>query len=185
MFQAKLKFYVLFSELPAKRNSDEEFEFDLFLSCSRENSTYVQEYLIPLLESEPFNLKVCYHHRDFELGQDIIQNMANAVYNSRKILVVISDNYLASEYCLYEMNVALNREVTEKFPCLAFIRRNNMKKNLPVKLKTKNFLDLSNDLEQKFINKRLKSFLRELCKDLENEKNTMNDEQSAAMLKGV
>ena len=36
--------------------------------------------------------------------------MADSVYSSRKVLIVLSDNYFASSFCREELHMAVKRE---------------------------------------------------------------------------
>lgn len=65
------------------------------------------EQLLPNLEGSGFRL--CLHHRDFEPGRNIIDNIVAAVYNSRKTVCVISRNFLCSEWCSLEIQLASYR----------------------------------------------------------------------------
>jgi hypothetical protein len=50
--------------------------------------------------------KLCIHERDFIPGNDIASNITSAVHNSRKTVVVMSQNYRQSYWCMFEYNMA-------------------------------------------------------------------------------
>jgi len=67
------------------------------------------EQLVPNLEGNGSSFKLCLHHRDFELGRDIVDNIVSAVYNSRKTICVVSRDFLRSEWCSLEIQLASYR----------------------------------------------------------------------------
>ncbi len=54
-------------------------------------------------------LKVCIDYKDFAPGAHIIQNIADAIYNSRKTIAVLSPDYVVSSWCNEELKMALGR----------------------------------------------------------------------------
>ncbi|XP_068716452.1 uncharacterized protein [Montipora foliosa] len=124
-----------------KRCADERVQNDkLFISYSSKDFSWVTENLISLFEkhSVPYSI----HIRDFELGRPIVQNMADSVYNSRQVVIVLSNNYLASNFCREELHMALQRGVDTGDSALVLVAINKLKKKqLPSALREKNLLD--------------------------------------------
>ena len=60
-----------------------QYQYDLFVSFSGSDFHWVNDKLMPLLEKE--QIKYCIHHRDFEVGKALIDNIADSVYNSKKV----------------------------------------------------------------------------------------------------
>ncbi|KAK3086040.1 hypothetical protein FSP39_012518 [Pinctada imbricata] len=50
--------------------------------------------------------KLCYHKEQFIPGSDVAENIVNAVNCSRKTVCVLSEYFLASEWCIYEFKMA-------------------------------------------------------------------------------
>ncbi|KAK5861858.1 hypothetical protein PBY51_017302 [Eleginops maclovinus] len=71
------------------------------------------DQLIPNLEGNKSSFKLCLHHRDFELGRNIVDNIVSAVYNSRKTICVVSRKFLTSEWCSLEIQLASYRLFAE------------------------------------------------------------------------
>ncbi|XP_068758724.1 toll-like receptor 2 [Montipora capricornis] len=121
--------------------ADERVQNDkLFISYSSKDFSWVTENLISLFEkhSVPYSI----HIRDFELGRPIVQNMADSVYNSRQVVIVLSNNYLASNFCREELHMALQRGVDTGDSALVLVAINKLKKKqLPSALREKNLLD--------------------------------------------
>ncbi|XP_055065814.2 toll-like receptor 21 [Misgurnus anguillicaudatus] len=89
------------------RDQEENYKFDAFISYNSADEKWVMEELSPNLEGSSFRL--CLHHRDFELGRDIVDNIVAAVYGSRKTICVVSQSFLRSEWCSLEIQLASYR----------------------------------------------------------------------------
>ena len=89
--------------------------------------------------------------------------MADSVYGSRQVLIVLSENYLASNFCREELHMAVQRELDAEDSSLILVKIDNMKKKqLPVALRKKNLVDFdkykkAQDWEEKIISEILKS----------------------------
>nr|UZH24401.1 TLR23f [Mugilogobius chulae] len=87
--------------------------YDAFVSYNVHDEEWVYGELVPELEEQQ-GWKLCLHHRDFQLGKPIIENITDAIYSSRKTLCVISRHYLQSEWCSREIQMASFRLFDEK-----------------------------------------------------------------------
>ena len=141
--------------------SKDDFINRLFISYSSKDFGWVTDNLISLLEKHSIDYSI--HSRDFEIGKPIVQNMADSVYGSRQVLIVLSENYLASNFCREELHMAVQRELDREDSSLILVKINNMKKRqLPVALRKKNLVDFhkyktTQDWEEKIINEILRS----------------------------
>lgn len=77
-----------------------EFCYDAFISYSHKDSAWVRNTLLPHLERE--GLCVCIDYRDFEVGVPSLVNMENAVKRSRKTLLVLTPDWVASKWTEFE-----------------------------------------------------------------------------------
>uniref|UniRef100_A0A8C1IKN4 Toll-like receptor 21 n=1 Tax=Cyprinus carpio TaxID=7962 RepID=A0A8C1IKN4_CYPCA len=89
------------------KDQEEKYKYDAFISYNSADEDWVMEQLLPNLEGSSFRL--CLHHRDFELGRDIVDNIVAAVYGSRKTICVVSQSFLRSEWCSLEIQLASYR----------------------------------------------------------------------------
>lgn len=89
----------------------EEMDHDVFLTCSHEDRNHAFNVLRVL---EALNYKVCYHEKDFVVGQTIADNICQAVYRSRRVLCLVSHRFLRSSYCVYEFETALSHSLKMK-----------------------------------------------------------------------
>ena len=83
----------------------EDKEFDVFVSYENLDEEYVEEYLIPNLQQRGY--KVAYHRVNFQGGQPIAVSIEQCILKSKRTLVVFSNNFKASAWCMWEFTVAL------------------------------------------------------------------------------
>ncbi|XP_077502891.1 toll-like receptor 2 type-2 [Amblyomma americanum] len=90
---------------------DEDKDFDVFLSFSSKDREWAYSELLPKVEANGFS--VCTYDRNFKGGfliQDIVQE---AVCCSRRTLLVVTQNYVESEWCRWEFRVAQHRALED------------------------------------------------------------------------
>ncbi len=75
-------------------------KFDVFISYSNKDRRWVRKKLVPRLEEA--GLKVCIDFRDFIPGKPALVNLEDAVKNSRHTLLVLTPNWIESEWTTYE-----------------------------------------------------------------------------------
>nr|QIH29155.1 toll-like receptor 2 [Acipenser dabryanus] len=82
----------------------EDICYDAFISYSELDSEWVETYLVQELESSQPPFKLCLHKRDFLPGKWIIDNIINSIEKSHKTLFVLSEHFVRSEWCKYELD---------------------------------------------------------------------------------
>jgi hypothetical protein len=82
----------------------ESYEFDVFISYSHKDAEWVTDVLLPRLEKT--GLKVCIDNRDFIAGESAIVNMQDSIKNSRRILLVLTPNWVRSRWTKLEAEIA-------------------------------------------------------------------------------
>ncbi|TNN45019.1 Toll-like receptor 13 [Liparis tanakae] len=102
------------------KNKHDPNQYDAFVSYNNHDELWVMRELVPRLEGEQ-GWKLCLHHRDFEPGKPIIDNITDAIYGSRKTICVISRRYLKSEWCSNELQVASYRLFAEQKDVLILV----------------------------------------------------------------
>lgn len=112
-WKMKYSYYVFrswFGEQWRRLTEEEEnCEYDAFVSYNSSDEQWVMDQLLPNLEGNGSSFKLCLHHRDFEPGRYIVDNIVSAVYSSRKTICVVSKNFLQSEWCSLEIQLASYR----------------------------------------------------------------------------
>ncbi|KAM6900584.1 toll-like receptor 22 [Xenentodon cancila] len=102
------------------KNKQAPNQYDAFISYNNQDEQWVIKELLPKLEGEQ-GWKLCLHHRDFEPGRSIIDNITDAIYGSRKTICVISHRYLESEWCSREVQAASFRLFDEQKDVLILV----------------------------------------------------------------
>lgn len=80
--------------------AETEFKYDVFISYSHKDEEWADKTLRQHLDDT--GLKVCIDYRDFEPGEMALLNMQNAAKQSKHVVLVLTRNWLNSEWSLFE-----------------------------------------------------------------------------------
>ena len=106
-------------------------------------------------------IKYIIHSRDFVPGKAWIDNMADSVYNSRKVILVMSMNYLSSGFCRDEMRMAIHRCSERDDSSLVVVRVDNIKSSdIPKSLRHRTFIDVTSREEANTWQRRILEYVR-------------------------
>ncbi|CAK1541212.1 unnamed protein product [Leptosia nina] len=86
-----------------EEKDDTNYEYDAFVSfshCERERAQVVASRL------EGMGRRLCVHHRDWRPGELITAQIVSSVHSSRRTIVLLSDQYLASPWPRAEFRTA-------------------------------------------------------------------------------
>ena len=134
--------------------------YTAFIVYSSDDKEFMKKVL-HFLETE-LHLKCCVHYRDFAPGKPFVENMADSVYNSYKVVVLFSNNFLTSQFAEFEMRLAIHRMVERRDNCLVVIRIDDVDwARLPYEVITKSFIDYNSFLERPFWKDRLTKFFND------------------------
>lgn len=86
----------------------EIYLYDVFVSYCEQNRNWVLDEFIPNVEQRE-SINVCLHERDFQVGYGILENIVSCMDRSRCLLLLVSENFLQSQWCQFEMNLAQHR----------------------------------------------------------------------------
>ena len=107
-FKVQLNTYLAFHPFDRDECVGEHMDYDVFVSSSFcDRKLAIQ--LVKLLEDKGY--RVCYHEKDFIGGQSITLNICHAVWCSKRVLCIVTNDFLKSHYCLYEFEQALQRNI--------------------------------------------------------------------------
>ena len=94
----------------------EDMAFDAFVCCAGEDDEVARKIVRWLEYSEPGRVgyKICYHARDFLPGSMILDNIQSAIEHSKRVICLMSNEFLRSGMCMFEFDVASNLDITRK-----------------------------------------------------------------------
>lgn len=139
---------VLFTKFGCRlMEEDDDFNkiYDAFISYSSFDENFVVHQLVPKLESPGHGFKLCVHYRDFPVGAPIADTIISSIESSRRTIIVLSNNFLKSEWCEYEFQAAHHHAIRNKNCKLIVILRHeidktNLDPQLRYYLKTRTYL---------------------------------------------
>ncbi|XP_026555722.1 toll-like receptor 2 [Pseudonaja textilis] len=87
-----------------QRTHNQAVCYDAFVSYSEQDSEWVENIMVQMLEQSNPPFKLCLHKRDFMPGKWIVDNIIDSIEKSSKTLFVLSENFVRSEWCKYELD---------------------------------------------------------------------------------
>ncbi|XP_053685761.1 uncharacterized protein LOC128735295 [Sabethes cyaneus] len=156
------------------------FAYDVFVSYSEQDRQWVLEELLPNLEQTE-DINVCLHERDFKVGISILENIIYCIDNSRALLLIMSESFLLSQWCQFEMHLAQHRLLETRreqliLVLLEDIPRVKRSKTLHYLMKTKTYIiwPKETETEEKQQSKNLSLKNSKKSKASRKEKNAQN-----------
>lgn len=147
----KVLMYTHFNWHPFDRvdDSDPRKIYDAFVSYSGSDHQWVVNTLQERLEHHDPPYKLCIHHRDFVVGAPIQENILNSVDQSKRMLMVLSRNFLKSEWCLLEFRAAHRKVLEDRMNYLIIIlfdgiNMDELDDEMKLYMRTNTYLSVSN-----------------------------------------
>lgn len=91
-----------------RKSKCDDFTYDVFVSYSDKDRNWVLDEFIPNIEKRA-EINICLHERDFQVGLSILENIIQCMDMSRSLLLVVSESFLKSNWCAFEMHLAQHR----------------------------------------------------------------------------
>ncbi|CAB3375489.1 Hypothetical predicted protein [Cloeon dipterum] len=88
--------------------------FDAFVSYSSKDEAWVLEELAPVLERGDPPYRLCLHYRDLPVGAYLADAIVQAVESSRRTIMVLSENFIRSEWCRFEFKSAHHQVLRDR-----------------------------------------------------------------------
>ncbi|XP_023212972.1 protein toll-like [Centruroides sculpturatus] len=124
---------------------DEDKEYDAFISYSNHDRDCVFSLISELEDKYPF-FKLCIHERDWLPGYPILCQIENSVKNSKKTILIMSEEFLKSFWFETELQMAYLQSLEDRIERIIIIIKGNLPPidTLPLDiqtlLKTKTYL---------------------------------------------
>ena len=146
--------------------------YDAFVSYSKADVKWVVNSLRPVLETEERPYRLCIHERDFEPGGLITDNILYSVKYSRRMIMVLTRDFLKSHWCRLEFRSAHTRVLKDRTNYLIVILFDNIRideldEDMKLYLRTNTYIEYnSNWFWQRLFYAMPKKPLLELREDL-------------------
>ena len=85
-----------------------QYQYDAFIAYCAEDRFWVHNILMKTLE-DYYGFKLCIHYRDFPVGGLIHETIIDMIDQSREVILVMSEFFLSSEWCQFELEVSLRQ----------------------------------------------------------------------------
>ncbi|CAC5412113.1 unnamed protein product [Mytilus coruscus] len=123
---------------------EENKMYDAFVSYSHKDEGFVVPELVQRLENKD-GYKLCLHFRDFPIGACIADSIIQSVEDSSRTIMIVSNNFLDSEWCQYEFQTAHHSVLRDKSQKIILILMENIDPSkldpeLKLYMKTKTYL---------------------------------------------
>ncbi|XP_004463209.2 toll-like receptor 4 [Dasypus novemcinctus] len=108
-----------------------ENTYDAFVIYSSQDEDWVRNELVKNLEEGVPPFQLCLHYRDFIPGVAIAANIIQeGFYKSRKVIVVVSQHFIQSRWCIFEYEIAQTWQFLSSRAGLIFIVLQKVEKSL-------------------------------------------------------
>ena len=92
-----------------------DFKYDVFVGYADQDYRFACTQLRQILE-ERFHYRIYLHDRDSQLGDSRANNILDGVRNSWKMVLVLSENFVSEDWCMYTMHAVALYTVSRLVP---------------------------------------------------------------------
>ena len=152
-----IRYYVFLIRSRRRRyleRTDGSYVYDAFVAHNSNDASWVVRHLLPRLETEG-RYRLCLHQRDWPIGREISENIVESIEASRKVIVVLSNNFAQSQWCRMELEMANHRRLSNwrnslVLVLLETISPENQNATLRILLTTHTYLEWNERAQEKF-----------------------------------
>jgi len=120
-YRCRVKVFAKFNVHPfdVDECEKENMAFDAFVSCALPDKALAQEIVDRLengnvQEGDRGGYRVCYHERDFYPGTLILRNIRRSIEHSKRVICLLSGDFLKSGFCMLEFHEAWHWNLQRK-----------------------------------------------------------------------
>ena len=125
----KYKLFLIYRNYHQFPNNDADFEllqlkyhaYVAYNENSAEDDAWVMDELQPNMEEGLEPLRLCMKSRDFTPGHFLLDSIDESIHQSRKTILVLSPNFVASEWCYHEMQMAQMRLLDDNLDVVVLV----------------------------------------------------------------
>ena len=124
----KYKFFLLYRNLRPFPEVNEDFEmlqlqYHAYIAYNEhsEDDAWVLNELQPNMEEGPEPVQLCIKSRDFIPGHSLIQSISDNIQRSHNTILVLSLNFVESEWCYHELEMAKMRLLDENLDVIVLV----------------------------------------------------------------
>ena len=152
-----IRYYIFLIRSRRRRyveRADGSYVYDAFVAYNSHDRSWVTKQLLPRLETEG-RYRLCLHQRDWPIGREISENIVESIEASRKVIVVLSNNFAHSQWCRMELEMANHRRLGNWHNSLVLvlletISPENQNATLRILLTTHTYLEWNERAQEKF-----------------------------------
>ena len=152
-----IRYYIFLIRSRRRRyleRADGSYVYDAFVAHNSNDASWVVRHLLPRLETEG-RCRLCLRQRDWPIGRDISENIVDSIEASRKVIVVLSNNFAQSQWCRMELEMANHRRLSNwrnslVLVLLETISPENQNATLRCLLTTHTYLEWNERAQEKF-----------------------------------
>ncbi len=128
------------------KENPEDKDYDAFVSYSQKDEAWVLKTLLPYLEAPQLGFHLCVHLRDFVPGATISTNIMTAIQYSRRVILVLSPDFIKSGWCDLEFQAAHRRALEDRSNFLIVVllhpvQHKDLDSTLQLYMKTRTYID--------------------------------------------
>ena len=106
-----------YQQMEEAMENDPDIEYDAFVSYSNHDYRFVLNHLMPHLEgdeAEDERFRLALDFREFIPGIPIVDNIVNYINKSRKTLIMLSNNFINSNWTMFEYELSRSKLAERK-----------------------------------------------------------------------
>ena len=115
---------------------DENKKYDIFVSYSSKDAEFLVENILPGLEEIENPYRTLVHQRDFLAGGYIKDVIVRAIDESRRTMVLLSENFVQSELCCFEFKMAHAKMLEDKCKRVVLVVMDKIPENINSDIKS-------------------------------------------------